>query len=147
MGGPSYVAICKPWSGGNYHPSQTILALRSQAQYSEDECTIHFFLLRNARQAEVIPRIPAHHESQIVGSGDFSSGEEKRPDCESTEILHSSMGPSTGTGKARHGPWNQPCCPQVERDHWLVVMGRVVSTSHDEKIELWRPAVRASRRA
>lgn len=50
-----------------------------------------FFLLRNARQAEVIPRIPAHHESQIVGSGDFSSGEEKRADCESTEVLHSSM--------------------------------------------------------
>jgi hypothetical protein len=78
MGGPSYVAIYEPWSVGISHSSQTILAMRSQAWYSEDECTIHFFLLRNARQAEVITRIPAHHESQIVGGGDFSSGEEKK---------------------------------------------------------------------
>jgi len=33
-------------------------------------------------------------------------------------------GPSTGTGKARHSPWNQPCCAHDEGDrYWPVVMG------------------------
>jgi hypothetical protein len=80
---PSYVVVCEPWSTGSYHPSQTALAMLSQAWYGEDEGTIHFSLLRNTRQREVISRDPRSSRKPKSGRrGLLQWRKKRRTDCE-----------------------------------------------------------------
>ena len=112
-GRPSYVGVREPWSAGSYHPSQTELAMLSQAWYGRDEGTIHFSLLRNTRQGEVISRIPAHHGSQNLGGGGFSSGESKKgPIARALAVrqkLHPSMARRQEQARRIVAQGNQPC--------------------------------------